>query len=68
MGGDEPDPGCEADARLLRLLDRLAAELDLQGGRAHRLGRVDHAVGCRLRQFVGPLVELDGRESDRAAL
>ena len=30
--GGEADPGCEAEARLLRLLDRLAAELDLQRG------------------------------------
>ena len=67
-GGDEPDPGSEADTCLLGLLDRLSAELDLQGGRAHRLGRVDHAVDRRLRQFIGPLVEFDGRESNRAGL
>ncbi len=63
-----PTPRCEADARLLGLLDCLPAELDLKGGRTHRLGRVDHAVDRRLRQFVRALVELDGREADRARL
>ena len=48
------------------LLDRLAAELDLQGGRPRGLGRVDHAVDRGLRQLVRLLVELDGREADRA--
>ena len=67
-GGQEADSGREADARLLGLLDRLAAELDLQGGRARGLGRRDHAVDRRLRQLVRALVELDGGEADRARL
>ena len=67
-GGEEADARCEAEARLLSLLDRLAAELDLEGGRAHGLGRGDHTVDGRLRQLVRALVELDGREADRAGL
>ncbi len=67
-GRAEADGGREAEARLLGLLDRLAAQLDLQRRRARRLGAVDHALDRSLGQLVRPLVELDRGEADRAVL
>ena len=55
-----------ADRGLLRLLDRLAAQLDLQAGRARSRGRGDHPLRRRDRQDVRALVEGDRREADRA--
>ena len=56
----------EPDRRPLRLLDRLAAELDLERRRARGPGCRDHVLDGRLRQHVGALVEGDRREADRA--
>ena len=66
--GCEADAGCEAEARLLRLLDRLAAELDLKCRRACRCRGRDHTVDRRLRDLVCALVELDRREADVSRL
>ncbi len=62
------DAGCKAEARLLRLLDRLAAELDLKCRRACRCRGRDHAVDRRLRELARALVELDRREADLPGL
>ena len=51
---------------MLGLLDRLAAQLDLQGSGARRLGGGDNAIDGGLGQRVGALVEADRRKGDRA--
>ena len=61
----DPDDRREPERRLLSLLDRLAAELDVERRRARRLGGRDHPVDRRHRERVRALVEVDGREADR---
>ena len=63
--GGDADDGRESERRLLRLFDRLAAELNLEPRRAGGLGRRDHPVHGRFRERVGALVEVHRGERDR---
>ena len=63
-GADADERGV-ADREPLRLLDRLAVQLDLKAGRARSGGRGDHPPRRGDRQDVRALVEGHGREADR---
>ena len=64
--GRDPDDRRESERCLLGLLDRLAAELDVERGRTRRLGGRDHVVDGRLRERVRALVEVHRGEGDRS--
>ena len=57
-GGEHADRRADAQRRLLGLLDGLAAELDVEPGRAGRFGGVDDPGDVRLGQVVGRLAKL----------
>ena len=61
-----PIPVSEPGRSDLRLLDRLAAELDLQLRRPRGLGGVDHVVDRSRRELVRLLVEQHDREAGLA--
>ena len=61
----DSDDRREPERGLLRLLNGLAAQLDVERRRAGRFGGGDDAVDRRHRERVRALVEVDGGKADR---